>query len=302
MRWIMWILAAVLTAAVCYLRYKKGGFMGVLLAIAVIAAAVYGGVGLLLYLFQPAMVYQPSRTYDNTPADAGLVYESISLNTSDGQRLAGWFIPAGHNANECWTILFCHGNAGNISHRLDTLKLFHQLGLAVLIVDYRGYGQSTGKPTEKGTLQDIRAGWDWLIKKGIPARRIILFGRSLGGCIAALTAKDVNPAGLVLESTFTSIPDIGSHYYPWLPVRLFSRFRYDTLTAVRQLHCPILVIHSPDDEIVPFRFGKTIYDAANEPKWFGMLKGSHNEGFIENIDLYRHIWINWLTNLDTVNR
>lgn len=274
--------------------------MGVVVTVIIVAAAVYAGICLLLYLLQPAIVYQPSRTYDNTPADIGLAYEAVTLTTSDGQRLAAWFIPAGDHFDTCRTILFCHGNAGNISHRLDTIKLFNQLGLAVLIVDYRGYGQSTGIPTEQGTLLDIRAGWDWLINRGISPKKIILFGRSLGGCIAALTAKEVNPAGLVLESTFSSIPDIGSHYYPWLPVRLFSRFSYDTLTAVKQVNCPLLVIHSPDDEIVPFRFGKAIYDAANEPKSFGMLRGSHNEGFIENIDLYKQIWIKWLTNLDAV--
>jgi fermentation-respiration switch protein FrsA (DUF1100 family) len=176
--------------------------------------------------------------------------------------------------------------------------MFNELGLNCLIVDYRGYGKSTGKPTEIGTKIDILAGLQWLIgQKGLRPEQIILFGRSLGGSIAATIAKDVNPAGLVIESCFTSFDDIGSHYYPWLPVRLFSRYNYNTLEEVKQVKCPVLVIHSPDDEIVPYKFGQQIFAAANEPKEFEELKGTHNEGFYDNADMYKQIWQNWLEHL-----
>jgi fermentation-respiration switch protein FrsA (DUF1100 family) len=292
MRVILWIFLFCMISILCYRRYKQGKLMAVLITIVSIIAAVYLGLSVLLFLTQSRVLYQPSRGYDSKPEDYHLEYEPVTLSTPDGQSLAAWFVPA-EGAEQ--TILFCHGNAGNISHRLDTLKMFHELGLNCLIVDYRGYGQSSGKPTEKGTLIDVLVGFQWLIEeKGIRPEQIILFGRSLGGSIAATIAKDVHPGGLVLESAFTSFDDVGAHYYPWLPVRLFSRFDYNTLEAVRQVTCPVLVIHSPDDEIIPYKFGQQIYDAAPEPKQFAELKGTHNEGIYNNGSLYKQIWQDWL--------
>jgi fermentation-respiration switch protein FrsA (DUF1100 family) len=289
------MLVCVLVGITCYRRYKQGKIMSVFITIFAIIAAVYIGLSVLLFLMQSRILYQPMRGYDYTPADYGLDYEKVSLSAPDGVTLAGWFVPA-EGAER--TVLFCHGNAGNISHRLDTLQMFHQLGLNCLIVDYRGYGDSTGKPTEIGTKIDMLAGFQWLLEeKGTRPEAIILFGRSLGGSVAAMIAKDVNPAGLVIESCFTSFDDVGAHYYPWLPVRLFSRFDYNTLEAVKQVRCPVLVIHSPGDEIIPYKFGQQIFAAANEPKQFADLAGTHNEGFFDNDDLYKQIWRNWLEQL-----
>ena len=296
MRAMLWIILFAMVGVTCYRRYKQGKFMAVLITILSIVAAVYLGLSTLLFLSQSRVLYQPSRSYDYVPADYGLVCEEVLLSTPDGVTLAAWYVPAEGG----WrTVLFCHGNAGNISHRLDTLKMFYELGLNCLIVDYRGYGKSTSKPTEKGTLIDIMAGFQWLNEeKDVRSEELILFGRSLGGSIAATIAKDINPASLVLESAFTSFDDVGAHYYPWLPVRLFSRFDYNTLEAVKQVVCPVLVIHSPDDEIIPYKFGQQIFAAANEPKQFGNLEGGHNEGFYDNDDLYKQIWENWLQHLD----
>jgi fermentation-respiration switch protein FrsA (DUF1100 family) len=294
-RSVLWVLVVVLISIICYRRYKQGKIMSVVITILSIVAAVYIGLSVLLFLMQSRVLYQPMRGYDYTPSDYGLEYEKVSLHTPDGVTLAGWFVPC-RGAKR--TVLFCHGNAGNISHRLDTLQMFHELGLNCLIVDYRGYGESTGKPTETGTKIDMLAGFEWLIEeKEVRPEQIILFGRSLGGSIAAMIARDINPAGLVLESTFTSFDDVGSHYYPWLPVRLFSRFDYNTLEAVKQVTCPVLVIHGPEDEIIPYKFGQQIFAAANEPKQFADLKGTHNEGFYENADLYKKIWQDWLKQL-----
>lgn len=296
MRLITWVIVLVLVSIMCYRRYKQSKIMSVLITILSIIVAVYIGLSILLFLMQSRVLYQPSLRYDYDPADYGLKYEALTLTTRDGVSLAAWFVPA-ESAER--TVLFCHGNAGNISHRLDTLKMFHELGLNCLIVDYRGYGKSTGRPTEMGTKIDILAGFQWLIeKKGVRPEAIILFGRSLGGSIAAMIAKDVNPGALVLESTFTSFDDVGVFYYPWLPMRLFSRFDYNTREAVRQVTCPVLIIHSPDDEIIPYKFGQQIFAAANEPKKFSELKGTHNEGFYENADLYKQIWRRWLESLD----
>ena len=296
MRAMLWIILLAMVGVTCYRRYKQGKFMAVLITILSIVAAVYLGLSILLFLSQSRVLYQPSRSYDYVPADYGLACEEVLLSTPDEVTLAAWYVPA-EGAER--TVLFCHGNAGNISHRLDTLKMFYELGLNCLVVDYRGYGKSTSKPTEKGTLIDIMAGFQWLNEeKGVRPEELILFGRSLGGSIAATIAKDINPGGLVLESAFTSFDDVGAHYYPWLPVRLFSRFDYNTLEAVKQVTCPVLVIHSPDDEIIPYKFGQQIFAAANEPKQFGNLEGGHNEGFYDNDDLYKQIWENWLQHLD----
>ena len=296
MRAMLWIILFAMVGVTCYRRYKQGKLMSVFITILSIAAAVYLGLSILLFLNQSRVLYQPSRSYDYVPADYGLACEEVLLSTPDEVTLAAWYVPA-EGAKR--TVLFCHGNAGNISHRLDTLRMFYELGLNCLIVDYRGYGKSTGKPTEKGTLVDIMAGFQWLNEeKGLRPEELILFGRSLGGSIAATIAKDINPASLVLESAFTSFDDVGAHYYPWLPVRLFSRFDYNTLEAVKQVTCPVLVIHSPDDEIIPYKFGQQIFAAASEPKQFGNLEGGHNEGFYDNDDLYKQIWVNWLQHLD----
>ena len=205
MRLVLWTFVFVLIGITCYRRYKQGKLMAIVITIFSIIAAVYIGLSVLLFLMQSRMLYQPSRSYDYNPADYGLKHQEVSLSTPDGVTLAAWFVPVEGGDR---TVLFCHGNAGNISHRLDTLKMFHQLGLNCLIVDYRGYGQSTGKPTETGTLIDILAGFQWLVEeKGMRPEQIILFGRSLGGSIVVTIAKDIHPGGVVLESTFTSFDD-----------------------------------------------------------------------------------------------
>ena len=295
MRLALWIFLLILIGVMCYQRYKRGRVLGVLLIIPSVIVLVYIVLGVLLFLMQSRMLYQPSTSYTYAPSDYGMKHEELSLSTSDGVTLAGWFVPS-ESAKR--TVLFCHGNAGNISHRLDTLKMFHELRLNCLIVDYRGYGKSTGKPTEIGTKIDILAGFQWLIEeKGMRPEEIILFGRSLGGSIAAMIAKDVDPGGLVLESVFTSFDDVGAHYYPWLPVRLFSRFNYNTVEAVKHVRCPVLVIHSRDDEIIPYKFGQEVFAAANDPKQFAELKGTHNEGFYNHNGLYKQIWRDWLEQL-----
>ena len=268
--------------------------MAILWVILGMALAVYAGLCVMLFFAQSRILYQPWRDYEYTPKDYGMAYEPVTLQTTDGHSIFGWYIPTGDGEGK-WTVLFCHGNAGNISHRLDTLELIHELGLNCLIVDYRGYGQSKGRTTEQGTLLDIRSGWDWLVneKKKSPDS-IILFGRSLGASIAAIVAKEVKPAAVIIESAFTSFVDVGKHYYPWLPVKLFARYDYNTLNAVKQLHCPVFVVHSPEDEVIPYKFGKQIFEAANEPKMFRDLKGTHNEGFYDNTQLYRQIWRDWI--------
>lgn len=245
------------------------------------AAGAYGALLLFLYFNQAHLLYLPdlpSRALVATPADAGLAYETVHLNTGDGVRLHGWYVPA---ASPRGTLLFFHGNAGNISHRLDSLRIFHGLNLDVLIFDYRGYGQSEGKPDEEGTHRDALAAWRHLTElRGVAADRIVLFGRSLGAALAARLATEVRPGGLILESAFTSVPDLATDLYWWLPARPLARLHYATRDYLAQVTCPVLVVHSPEDEIIPYRHGQALYAEARPPKAFLQLRGDHNSGFL----------------------
>lgn len=249
-----------------------------------ILACAYLGLALLVFVFQSRLLYMPGRTVRYTPRDTGLSYEEVILETEDQVQLCAWLVPAERPRA---VVLLCHGNAGNISDRLDTIRLFHELGLTTFIFDYRGYGASRGSPSEKGTYLDAEAAWDYLVHtKEIPAGDIIVFGRSLGGAVAARLAEQRAPKALILESSFTSVPDLGARLYPFLPVRLLSRFSYNAEKHVRGITCPVLVVHSPQDEIVPFTLGQRLFDAANEPKTFLQIRGGHNEGFLVSGRVY----------------
>jgi len=231
-----------------------------------------------MYLQQSSMMFFPNATLDQTPAAWGLTYEDVFLDTDDGVRLHGWYIPR-HGSKR--TLLFFHGNAGNISHRGDSVEIFHRLGLNVFIFDYRGYGKSQGKPDEKGLYQDASAAWRYLNNEREFAHDdIILFGRSLGGAVAAKLAAEVQPGGLILESTFSSARDVATAVYPILSRMIFLRFDFNTTSHVRRVACPVLVLHSPNDEIIPFRLGEKVFQAANEPKSFVKMRGDHNSGFL----------------------
>ncbi len=178
-------------------------------------------------------------------------------------------------------ILFFHGNGGNISHRLGSLEMFHRLGLSTFIIDYRGYGQSEGSPSEQGTYLDAEAAWRYLVEeRQIPPTQIIVFGELLGGAVAAWLAQTHSPQALILLSTFTSIPDMGAQTYPFMPVRLLARIQYNTLARMSEINCPVLIVHGQEDEIVPYGHGQRLFELANQPKEFLEIKGSHNEGVI----------------------
>jgi uncharacterized protein len=245
------------------------------ITIGIILVLSYAVLLLIVYLNQDSMLYFPQRDLWTTPKSAGLTYEDVTLRTIDGVNLSAWYIPADY---EQGVLLFCHGNAGNISHRLDSLKIFHSLNLSVLIFDYRGYGKSEGKPSEQGTYLDAEAAWEYLIKdKKKSPDHIILFGRSLGAAVASEIAKRKNPGALIVESAFTSAPDLGQSLYPWLPVRLLSKYRYPAKENLSLLSCPKLIIHSPEDEIIPFEHGQRLYEQAYQPKEFLSIRGGHNE-------------------------
>ncbi|PWB49414.1 MAG: alpha/beta hydrolase [Nitrosomonadales bacterium] len=253
-------------------------------------ALVYGGFSALLFFFQENLAYYPQlgREIQTTPRDHGLDYEALTLTTPDGERLDAWFVPKPQARG---TALVLHGNAGNMSHRMDTIVMFYRLGYSVLIFDYRGYGRSTGQPSEEGLYQDAQTAWAYLTRaRGIAPGRIVLFGESLGGAVAARLAAEERTGALVLSSVFTSAREFAADIYPWLPTRWLVRMNYDTRAALARVRCPVLVAHSPDDEIIPFSHGKRLFEAAPEPKVFLQLAGGHNDGFI----FMREDWVSVL--------
>jgi len=264
----------------------------ILMQISVVILITYIAFGAVLYIMQPKFLYSPVREVFNTPAELGLDFEDVVFKSADGLDLSGWYISA---KNSKLTVLFCHGNGGNIGHRLDSINIFHNLGLNCFIFDYRGYGNSPGKPSEEGTYTDAMSAYKWLTEeKKTPAKDIIIFGRSLGGTIAAQLASKVEARALVVESAFTSYVDIGKEYYLYMPVRWFAKFAYRTIDYVRDVHCPIMLIYSRNDEVVPYKFGLELYEAANEPKEFIEIFGGHNDCFIVSGEIYTEVWEKWL--------
>lgn len=251
----------------------------VVIIIPYVIACVY------VYFQQQSLIYYPVREWATTPDRQQLPYENISLMTSDKVRLSAWFIP---RAGSDKVILFAHGNAGNISHRLDSIRIFHELGFNVLIFDYRGYGKSAGRPSEAGTYRDIDAAWHYLIQtRKFTTRQIVLFGRSLGGAVAIDLATRQTPAALIVESSFSSTKDMADQLFAWFPSRLLLRYHYRSIDKMARINCPLLVLHSPDDDIIPFQQGVALYNAAKQPKSFVRLAGGHNEGLLLHRRIYK---------------
>jgi fermentation-respiration switch protein FrsA (DUF1100 family) len=268
----------------------------ILIEIFAVLLIAYSALGWTLYFMQPTFVYKPVRDVSYTPDELGLDFEEVTFKAADGVQLSSWYVPA---ENSELTVLFCHGNGGNMMHRLDSINILNKLGLSCFIFDYRGYGKSEGKPSEEGTYLDAMAAYKWLTEtRKLPANKIIILGRSLGGSIAAQLASKVDVAGLIVESGFTSYVDMGRKFYPYMPVRWFAKFSYRTIDYIREVRCPVLVIHSRNDEIAPFEFGLELYRMANEPKEFVEIFGSHNDGFLVSSETYNKAWTKWLKFLE----
>ncbi len=256
-------------------------FFGTALGVAAVIYLIFLGYA---YIFQSRMVYVPHQELVASPGDIGLDYQEVYLDTPDDVLVHGWFVPA---KEEKGVVLFCHGNAGNISHRLTTLDFLHSLDMSVFIFDYRGFGKSSGSPDEEGTYTDVQAAWNHLTReKGYDPGEIFIMGRSLGGAVAAELTVHQKPAGVILESTFQSIPELGRDLMPFLPVKLLARYSYDTRSKLQDFSAPVLVIHSPQDEIVPYRHGRALYAEALEPRYFLEIQGDHNSGYKQSRESY----------------
>ena len=239
-------------------------YLDLLKVVIIVFGCIYIIFVVVLFFIQSYLIYYPTHKISTTPQINGLSYEEIFFITKDGVKISAWYIPALKSGN---TILFCHGNAGNIGDRLESIKIFYNLGLNTFIFDYRGYGKSEGKTTEYGTYLDAEAAWYYLVnKQKLTPQKIIIFGRSLGGAIASWLAKLHTPKALIIESSFTSIKDIASKLFPYIPVKILMRFDYNTCEYLKKVSCPVLIIHSRDDKLIPFNHGLKLFDIANDPK------------------------------------
>ncbi|MBX7256000.1 MAG: alpha/beta hydrolase [Candidatus Hydrogenedentes bacterium] len=253
----------------------------ILLRAAILLGIAYAGVTLVFTFLQDSLIFPAFGKVWRTPADPDYqwAYEEVALQV-DGHTTRGWFIP---EDNARATLLFSHGNGGTISDRLDFVVMFKAMGLNVLLYDYGGYGDSTGRPSEQRCYADARAMWQFLTEeKKIPPSEIILYGESLGGGVTVNLATEVKPGAVVLQSTFLSVTKRAQEMFPFLPVRLLLRHHFDNASKIGNIAAPILVIHSPDDTVIPFRHGRGLFELANEPKTFLQLKGDHNEGPFES--------------------
>ena len=233
---------------------------------------------MLFRWFEHSHVYHPVRQLQATGTELGRPHENVFFKTSDDVELNGWFFPAATSAPQAQLVfLNCHGNGGNISHRLGLYRALLDLGAGVFSFDYRGYGLSQGRPSEEGTYLDAQAAYRWLRQMGFAAKNIIIYGESLGGGIASELCVREKTGGLILQSTFTSLPDLGVELYPWLPVRLLGEIHYDTRSKLPRLKIPVLVMHSPEDGLIGFRHSQENFAVANEPKFFCELRGRHSD-------------------------
>lgn len=247
-------------------------------------------------------IFFPSPQLAWTPAERGLPYEDLWLDTADGVRVHAWFVP-GRPGVELPALLFFHGNAGNISHRVHNLELLHRrLGLPVLILSYRGYGRSQGRASEPGLYEDARAAQGWLEAKGFPAARQVYFGRSLGAAVALQLALERPPAGVILESPFTSIAALGRHHYSLLYPLLgwLVEARFDNRDKIPRLGAPLLIIHGRRDTIVPPAMAERLFALAPEPKTLLYLdRAGHNDTLDHQPQLYWQAWEDFLHQLPT---
>ncbi len=232
----------------------------------------------LFRLFEYVQVFQPYPEHNAFPQ---LIHDSpqdIYFPNSDGQQLNGWFFTATASSpwND-WAVLISHGNGGNISHRLDLYELWMKEGFNVLAYDYRGYGKSEGRPSEQGTYRDAVSAHLWLTQQGFSPDRIIALGESLGGGVATELALRKPVGGLVLQSTFTSIADLGKEIFPWLPVRTLNTIKYTTREKLPSVNLPTLILHSREDTMIPFSHAQRNLEAINGPKLLGEITGNHND-------------------------
>ena len=250
----------------------------------------YIGVILLLLFFETKLIFLPTCASEEWFEPLNQRVQDVELLSSDGSMIHAWWCPIQNWQPSDGAVLFCHGNGGNLSLYLSHLTRLHeQLGQAVLIFDYPGYGRSTGQPSEPGCYAAADAAYNWLTQtQEIPPKRVLLYGLSLGGGVAVDLASRRPNRALILVSTFTSIPDMAQREYPWLPARLLVRNRFESLAKIASCHLPILIAHGTADELIPFTQAERLFDATPQPKQFFPMDG-HDHNGLPSPDFYAAI-------------
>jgi fermentation-respiration switch protein FrsA (DUF1100 family) len=239
-------------------------------------------------------IYYPIKNLEFTPANINLKFEDVYFKTIDNLKLNAWFIP---HPEAKYTLLFFHGNAGNLQDRLDKINMLHNLGLNIFILDYRGYGKSEGKPSEKGLYKDAQAAYSYLVNvRKILPDEIILYGESLGTAVAIDLAAKFKVKALILEGAFSCGRDMAKTIYPYLPNFIFTN-SFNSLEKIKKISTAKLFLHSQEDEIVPNKLTKKLFASACLPKYFIELKGSHNNAFLDDKEQYLSAIASFLTKL-----
>jgi uncharacterized protein len=253
----------------------------VLRAILVIAVLAYAAAVVGLRVSEKGLVYHPAERRVQPPP-SGLHVREVAFPSEDSTRLTAWIVPAVQADSSGYWLLVCHGNYGNIGYgqRPVFYEFVRAAGLSLLAFDYRGFGASAGSPSEQGLYADARASYHFLTDSlRVPPDRIILFGHSLGSGVAIELATEVPAAALVVEGAYTSVPARGQELYPWFPVMQIATQRFPSIDRIARVHVPVLFLHSPEDEIIPFVHGRRLYAAANEPRRFVPVRGGHMDAF-----------------------
>ena len=248
-----------------------------------ICAIAYTTLFIGFYFFQKKMIFVPSKDVSSTPKSIGLDYQTHIVGKD---KVYSWYIPS--KKEHADTVLICHGNAGNISDRLSTISFYHNaLELNLVIFDYSGYGNTPGTVGEEATYNNSRDVFDFMVSDlKIDPNHIIVDGRSLGGAVAVDLAVNRKFKALIIQSTFTSIYDMARKQVPFFPISWLQKVYYDSISKVGQVECPTLVIHSKEDQIIPFEMGETLYGKLKSPKQFCTISGGHNSGWQESIEVY----------------
>ncbi len=253
----------------------KNNIMNIMLQILIIFFIIIFLIFLFIKYYEKKLIFHPFKELETNPSSIGLKYEDIYLVTKDKVKIHGWFIPINSNSK---TILFFHGNAGNISHRIDIIEMLSKLGMNVFIIDYRGYGKSKGKPSEKGIYIDALSSYEYLInQKKINPDDIIVYGKSIGTTAAVDLSSKVNISKLIVDSGLTSAKEMSKIIMPYVPAGLFLSVKFDSINKIEKINCPKLIIHSVDDEIIPFSMGQKLFKKAGQPKQFYESTGGHND-------------------------
>ena len=254
-----------------------------LLQLILIIFLIYSSVLVFLYFYQRNLLYHPNENnYSEDKISVDI--EKVRIKTSDNIELLGWYHEK--NLKDFKTLIFFHGNAGSLENRIHKLNHFRDMNINFLIIAWRGFSGNKGNPSEQGLYEDGKSAIDWLIKKGVSEKNLILYGESLGTGVATHLAQNKNFAGVILETPFTSMIDAAKKFYPYIPVKLLLKDKFENYKKIKNINLPILIMHGEVDQLVPFSMGKKIYEIANEPKYSYFTKyDNHMMEYDENLVL-----------------